>query len=117
MAKLVEIVLEDGKVAYVEAKGGSTLKVGSGEIEFAGGPGGVGERVRVAAEEAFGAVRPLTERLLRELDRIEGPRKVAVEFSLQFDAGAKAFVFSTDVSTAFKVTMEWQREEPAAGGG
>ena len=119
MARLVEFPLQDGGAVLVQVD-----EAGSGPVTR-----GLGDRVqlvgddlfvtsvtaqsRLTFEAAIGRVQPAAQSLLDRLRSLaDAPDEVGLEFGLELNAEAGAFIASASSTANFKVTLTWRRERP-----
>jgi hypothetical protein len=113
MRQLVEFPLEGGGTILVEVDEASI-----------GGPvtRGLGDYRQVPAqaqhtfEDAIARVQPAAQALIGRLRRLaDPPDEVGVEFGLELNAEAGAFIASASTTANFKVLLTWRRSaSPAA---
>lgn len=109
MARLVEFPLQDGGAVLVQVD-----EAGSGPVTRGlGDRHTVTEQARLTFEEAIGRVQPAAQSLLDRLRSLaDAPDEVGLEFGLELNAEAGAFIASASSTANFKVTLTWRRERP-----
>ena len=106
MGQLIEFPLEAGGSVLVDVTGHHTGPVMRGLKGTE-----VVERARQTFEEAVGRVRPAVEGIIAQLRSLaEVPDEVHVEFGLDLNAEAGAFIAAVSTTANFTVALTWRRD-------
>lgn len=109
MGQLVEFPLTDGSSVLVEVAENWTGPVTRG---LKGSD--VTERARQTFEEAIGRVRPAVQAVVAQLRSLaEAPDEVHVEFGLNLQAEAGAFIAAVGTTATFTVALTWRGKSPS----
>lgn len=110
-SRLAEFPLEGGGSVLVQVDRGAP-----GPVTRGLGGRAVTEQAQQTFEEAVRRVRPAAQALVACLRGLgDGPDEVEVEFGLQLNAEAGAFIASASTGANFKVSLMWHRLSPSAG--
>jgi hypothetical protein len=104
--RLIEFPLQEGGsiVVEVDEPEGGTVRVAR--------PGEVSETAHLTFEQAVSKTKPAAERIIAMLrDLTFPPDEVGVEFGLNLNSQAGAFIASVSAQANFKVRLTWKREK------
>jgi hypothetical protein len=105
VARLVEFPLKDGETVLVQVD-----EAGTGPTTRGLGNRIVTEQAKQTFEEAIARVQPAAQALIGQLRRLaDPPEEVGVEFGLELNAEAGAFIASASTTANFKVSLIWRR--------
>jgi NTP-dependent ternary system trypsin peptidase co-occuring protein len=105
MGRLVEFPLQDGGTVLIEV-----TDVVAGPTTRGLGSRGVVEQARQTFDDAVRQVQPAAQALISQLRSLaDGPDEVGVEFGLELNAEAGAFIASASTTANFKVSLVWRR--------
>jgi hypothetical protein len=103
--RLVEFPLQEGGTVLVQVD-----QVATGQTTRGLGNRIVTEQARHTFEEAISRVQPAAQALIHQLRRLaDPPDEVGVEFGLELNAEAGAFIASASTSANFRVSLTWRR--------
>jgi hypothetical protein len=111
MPRLVEFPLEAGGTLLVETPGESQ----DGPVTRGLGSAQIAQRVEQAQqtfEDAVARVQPAAQNLIRRLRGLtDAPDEVQVQFGLNLNAEAGAFIAAASGGANFAITLTWRRQQ------
>jgi hypothetical protein len=108
MEEPLEFPLEDGTTILVEAN----VPEETGPVPAMRGGPSMPERAGQTFEAALDKIRPAAQVLIQKLRALhDPPDEIEVEFGLNLNAQAGAFIAAAGTEANYKVTLTWKREE------